>query len=478
MSFRFTVSSSLLVLAVAVASMLSLGACSAIIDADVASLPDLNDAGGPVIDRDLGPRDGGPAIDGGPIVDVDLGVVVPCTGGTRCMGGELIECVGGAERRTRCELGCPAGAPTRCAEFVASNVPADSVPAGTEDLEVGDGELVDIDTDACAVAGIATHVVPQPGGLPMCVVALRNLRVRAGGVLSASGSRPLVVLAAGDIEVVGSIDVSAQQGRPGAGGGAGGLGDMLNGEGIANGTAGVHVDSFDDGGGGGGGLCGGGGAGGLGGTAAGGPGGAAVPTELTPLVGGSGGGRGRGTTLSTSSLAGYGGAGGGAVQLSAFGTLRLAGVVRAGGGGGGGGAAATFGGANWGSGGGAGSGGAVLFEAARVEVTTGARVVVAGGGGGGAAAAGRSGANGGDGTAVPASVGGAGGAPGAAGGDGALRVRDGESGDSNAVPTANGGGGGGGSGCIVARTASGTLSGAAALSTPPGVLRTLPALRR
>jgi len=48
----------------------------------------------------------------------------------------------------------------------------------------------------------------------MCVVTLRNLRVRMGGVLSASGSRPLVVLAAGDIEIAGTIDVSAEQAGP------------------------------------------------------------------------------------------------------------------------------------------------------------------------------------------------------------------------------------------------------------------------
>jgi len=492
MLFRFT-SSSALSLFIA-ASMLLLAACSAIVDPDVGSLPPDNsvDSGGPIIDRDLGARDAGDGDGGGPVIDLDLGgrdAGVPptdlgggmtCTGGTRCVGAELTECISGVERRTPCALGCPPSALPRCAEFVPSNVPADFLGSGTEDIEVGAGEVGRIDTNACSSERLDTQVVEQPGGLELCVYIVRNVEVAAGGTITVGGERPLVIVASGDIDIAGTIDVSARQGEPGPGGGAGGFGDALNGEGVANGTGGEHVDTFDDGGGGGGGMCGAGGAGGLGGTAAGGAGGAAVTTELTPLIGGSGGGRGRGTTLTSGSLAGYGGAGGGALQLSARGALRISGALLAGGGGGGAGRVGTMSSINWGSGGGAGSGGAVLLEAISVEVTASARIVVAAGGGGGGASNGRSGSNGADGAAATPSVGGAGGGGtlDTTGGDGALSVLDGLDGEGSASPTANGAGGGGGAGCIVARTGDAMLAGGAAVSRPAASLRTLPVLRR
>lgn len=486
MLFRFT-SSSALSLFIA-SSVLVLGACSAIVDPDVGSLPPDTtvDSGGPIIDTDLGARDAGDVDldlggrDGG-VLPTDLGGGMTCSGGTRCVGAELIECISGVERRTPCALGCPPSALPRCAEFAPSNVPADLLGSGTEDIEVGAGEVGRIDTNTCTSKRLDTRVVEQAGGLELCVYIVHNLEVDAGGTINVSGARPLVIVASGDIEIAGTIDVSAREGEPGPGGGAGGFGDALNGEGVANGTGGVHIDPFDDGGGGGGGLCGSGGAGGLGGTAAGGAGGSAVITELTPLIGGSGGGRGRGTVLSSGSLAGYGGAGGGALQLSARGTLRISGALLAGGGGGGAGRVGTMSSINWGSGGGAGSGGAVLIEAVSVEVTASARIVVAAGGGGGGAANGRSASNGADGAAAATpSVGGAGGGGtlDTMGGDGALSMLDGVDGDGSASPTANGAGGGGGAGCIVARTGDAMLAGADAVSRPSAALRTLPVLRR
>lgn len=490
MLFRFT-SSSALSLVVA-SAMFSLAACSAIVDPDVGSLaPDVTaDGGGLSIDRDLGARDAGDG--GGPVIDVDLGGRdgggvpadlgggVTCTGGTRCVGAALIECIRGVEQRTPCALGCPPSALPRCAEFVPSNVPADFLGRGTEDIEIGAGEVGRIDTDACSSERLDTQVVEQPGGLELCVYIVRNVDIGAGGAITVDGQRPLVIVASGDIDIAGTIDVSARQGEAGPGGGGGGFGDALNGEGVANGTGGVHVDLFDDGGGGGGGLCGSGGAGGLGGTAAGGAGGSAVTTELTPLLGGSGGGRGRGTSLSSGPLAGYGGAGGGALQLSARGALRISGALLAGGGGGGAGRVGTTSSINWGSGGGAGSGGAVLLEALSVEVTGSAQIVVAAGGGGGGASNGRSGSNGADGTAATPSVGGGGGGGmlDTTGGDGALSVMDGLDGDGNGAAVANGAGGGGGAGCIVARTVDAMLAGGAAVSSPAASLRTLPVLRR
>ena len=271
MSFRFAVAFSRISLSLL--ALFPLAACSAIVHSDVGSLPPAMESpdAGPVIHVDLGARDLG-SQDLGPVVEVDLGGP-PCSGATRCVEGELIECVGGREQRTACPLGCAMGAATRCAQFVPSNVSADSFAIGTADLDVGAGEVMLLNADTCEVEGVATHLVAQAGGPSLCVLIVRNLRVRTGGTLMPAGAHPLVVLASGDIDVEGTIDVSADQGRPGPGGGTGGGGAALNGTGAAGGAGGAHVDSFDDGGGGGGGLCGAGGAGGQGGTATGGTGG-------------------------------------------------------------------------------------------------------------------------------------------------------------------------------------------------------------
>jgi len=462
---------------------LALGACSAIVDPDLNGLGGGADGGGPVVDIDGGMRDGG-----GPVVDVDLGgrdgggadlggrdggamdlgPGTPCTGGPRCAEGALLTCVGGREMRTPCALGCAPGGLPRCAEFGPSNVPPELLAAATGEVVIDDGELGYINTDDCNALDGDARIVPQMAGPELCVLPIGTLTVRAGGTLFAEGQRPLVILASGDVDIAGTLDVSAEGAAPGPGGGLGGAGSRVDGTGTSPGIGGIHIDTFDDGGGGGGGFCGAGGAGGAGGTAAGGAGGAARMTELSPLVGGSGGGRGRGTTTTTSVLSGVGGAGGGAVQITALGTLLVSGEILAGGGGGGGGRTGSSG--NWGSGGGGGSGGAVLLEAVRLEVSAGARVVVAaGGGGGGALLTGDSAGDGSDGVGDPPAEGGTGG-----GGAGALGGLPGAGGAPNTMANANGGGGGGGSGCVVVRAASGAAGGVSMAVTPGAAVRALP----
>jgi hypothetical protein len=468
---------------VSVVGLLMLGACSALVDPDVDGLGSANDGGGPIVDIDGGMRDGG-----GPVVDIDLGArdaggadlgmrdagapdsgtAMPCSGDPRCAEGALITCMGGREVRTPCALGCAPGGLPRCAEFGPSNLPPDLLDAATGDVVIEDGEVGYVNTNDCNALDGDARVVPQMAGPELCVLPLGTLTVRAGGSLFAEGQRPLVLLASGDVEIAGTLDVSAEGATPGPGGGLGGAGSRVDGTGTSPGIGGVHIDTFDDGGGGGGGLCGAGGAGGAGGTAAGGAGGAGVMTELSPLVGGSGGGRGRGLTTSMTVLSGPGGAGGGALQITTLGTLRVSGEILAGGGGGGGGR--TGGSGNWGSGGGGGSGGAVLLEAARLDVSAGARIVVAaGGGGGGAFLSGDSADDGNDGIGDPPAAGGAGG-----GGAGALAELAGAAGTANTASGANGGGGGGGSGCVVVRAGSGAASGVTTAVTPGAAVRTLP----
>lgn len=465
-------------LALCLLGALALGpGCSALVAPDPSRLGGGPDAG-PGVDSGPSGLDAGPMDDTGPI-DVDAGpgdsdagplgdagndARPGCAPG--CVGTTLTTCAGGTPTVATCDLGCaPGGA--RCGEMVPSNVTATLLSAGTRDLSV-DASGAAFDTSTCAAVSVDSMVVAQSGGPELCVLVVHNVRIE--GILSITGRRPLAIIASGDVEIDGVIDVSAQLARPGPGGGNGGTPSARSGAGAAPGAGGEHVGTYADGGGGGGGYCGVGGDGGSGSTvpfARGGVGGMRIdPRELSPLVGGSGGGVGPGGEPATGGRgnSGLGGGGGGAVQISSPVRIRIFGSIVAGGGGGIGGRNSDLY-TNWGAGGGGGSGGAVLLEAPEIEI--GGRLVATGGAGASSGGSGFVGINGEDGLGLDPASGGLASASAtenysAAGGDsGGGTAVDGLDGESNAYNGSNGGGGGGGAGCLVLRTPGGVDPGGA-----------------
>jgi hypothetical protein len=350
------------------------------------------------------------------------------------------------------------------AEYTPSNIPADRLTAGTDDLVITaeDGQVI-INTSAGTITrmrdstslllpGVIVQEYSQADGPLLRIFSARNVVIGAGADVLVNGAQALVLAAAFDVTIDGHVDATGGRGTvgtPGPGGFAGGaLSGLIDGRG-AGGGKGVNVG--DAGGGGGGNRA----AGGAGGTwnvnapmpedrIPGGAGGCACGSsiDLRPLVGGSGGGSGGDSTQKR----GVGGGGGGAVQISARGAIRIGatGWINVGGGGGGAGGGQTS--MIDDAGGGGGSGGGILVEAKRVVVEG---VLAANGGGGGAGGNGTITGERGE-TGKPSAVaaaGGAAGGTGAAGGaGGAGGVPGGAVGGSAPAPTFDTAGGGGGSG--------------------------------
>lgn len=408
-----------------------------------------------------------------------------CTGGSRCTGGTLTWCDGDVERTQPCALGC--GSETRCEELVPSNLDKWTWQPNLEGVTVD--ESITVDTDACgpffpgAPKGFAEKQKPLgdfAAPPELCVYALGSLVVEDDAVVEVRGSRALVIVASGTIDIRGVLDASARPMGAGPGGGAGGAsggGRPGAGGGPFGGELGEERDrSNASGGGGGGGLCGAGGDGSDAGNAAGGDGGGTVGNDwaLTPLVGGSGGGMG----APRPGAGGFGGHGGGAVQLTSAEAVLISGAVLAAGSGGLGGENPIPG--DWGAGGGGGSGGALLLEAPVVSLD--GKVILAGGGGGGAAFYLEAGEDGdGGATAQDGRASGGAGAydEGGGGGGSAPEDEDGDDGEEARDDSqANGGGGGGGAGCVLVRAKSWSAEGATLHPTGAPGFRTLaPATR-
>jgi hypothetical protein len=357
-----------------------------------------------------------------------------------------------------------------------SNVEAALLDMGTRDLAIEVPAV--IDTAMCTASSADARVVRQRDGSEVCALLVRQLRIATTGTLRAFGWRPLVILASGDVEIAGTLDVSARGGENGAGGGVGGRPNSRDGSGIVRGLGGRAEGEFGDGGGAGGGLCFAGGRGGRGGGGEGGERSEGMMTTLEPLTGGGGGGLGPGGARPTpDGNFGIGGAGGGAVQVSARGRLRVTGRVLAGGGGGGGGAYDPRI-ANWGAGGGGGGGGGILLEATELRIEPTAMLLATGGSGGAGASSELPVAGGTDGreaaTRVAGGVGG--GMYGASGGaSGGGSEGPGADGGASGSAGGNGGGGGGGAGCIVLRSTGGAARpDGATLSPSRGGVFTLP----
>lgn len=311
--------------------------------------------------------------------------------------------------------------------------------------------------------------------------AVQSLMLGEGAILRGVGTRALILVADGPVEIRGILDVSAGHCSittdgldcAGPGGGRGGSGATAP-AGCSPGQLGGSATG-SGGGSGGGGFASPGGAGGAGavGTAFSVPGGAggsgtgcAEPT-LDPLMGGSGGHHGGGFGAVKA-----GGGGGGAVQVTSYTSIALASPaaantcgVSAGGAGGGGG---SPGGSGQGAGGGGGAGGAILLEAPTIDVHAGV-VLAANGGGGGAGALTMDGQPGQFG-AAPAS--GGSGSSGAAGGAGAAGNTDAISGATVTIQQQSspaGGGGGGGIGRIRINAIRPNLSDQAVISPSPSI---------
>ncbi len=289
------------------------------------------------------------------------------------------------------------------------------------DVTVGDAIRIDceasIDTDALTVGawcGAPPSLALVPG-TDLALLAATRFEVTPTGRLDVRGTRPLVVVVAGNALIDGVV-TAAHANRACAG-----------------------TDGRDDGGGGGGGFGAAGAEGGDGGDGGGGRAGDAIDLPgLVPLEVGCRGGDGDGS-------GGRGGRAGGALEISAGGAILVRGSIEAFGEGG-------RGGGRRGGGGGGGAGGAILLEGDVVTVQGG--VYAHGGGGGQAGDDDGGGEDGEDGAPANTAASGGRSADGAPGGDGATGElaatagADGRSGAGGSGGDRPGGGGGGGPGRI------------------------------
>lgn len=252
-----------------------------------------------------------------------------------------------------------------------------------------------------------------------CVIAVKSITIGFSGRLTATGSRPLVLLATNQINIGGILDVASH-----IRGNAGPDADPIacSSSSVSSGAEGGPGGSFGSKGGDGGAI----------GAAPAVPAGAAIPSPVR-LRGGCPGRTGAGAN------GGALGRGGGAVYLISD-TIAITGTINASGAGGIGGGPSS-------GGGGGGSGGMIGLDAPVIEVAMSGRIFANGGGGGEGGGGLNVGDDGVDSTApMTIGAGGAGGtAGGGNGGDGAGNGVAAQAGEND---TDSGGGGGGGAGVI------------------------------
>lgn len=280
----------------------------------------------------------------------------------------------------------------------------------------------------------------RDGNSSAMILRVKRLSVATGVTLTATGTRPLFILA-DDVTIDGTLDVGAHGATPGPGGATGGMGAGAGMVSQNDNTGTIKGNS----GGGGGSFGSKGAAGGNVGTAS---SGAGEPYAIgAALVAGASGG-GAGVCINPP------GAGGGALLIYAKSRIVINGAISAGGGGGAGGLFSC--GTTLGAGSGGGSGGAIWLQTPNLG-GTGILAANGGGGGGGGSHTPTNidGGNGSDGKASVSELATGGLAPAddtSAGGSGAIEGRV-----PSVVPTlnrngdSNGGGGGGGLGRIVYR---------------------------
>ncbi|CAN5772086.1 hypothetical protein BH11MYX2_BH11MYX2_23950 [soil metagenome] len=299
------------------------------------------------------------------------------------------------------------------------------------------------------------QIVPQPGGVALCVIAGTDVTVNT---TRAYGTRPLVIVATGALTVTGTLDAGSHHtgaNRTGAAANDAACSTAGNGE----------DDSGGAGGGGGGGFAGTGGTAGhgdtnnSGGSAGDSNGGAGGAVNTATLIRGGcrGGNGGDGANQGAN-----GGDGGGAVYLIAGTAITINGGVFASGGGG----FAGQGGEN--GGGGGGSGGLIGLDAPQISVTGTIAANGAGGGGGGSSQDGTEGTDGSTTSYNQRAAGGAGGntnpPPDPNGGQGSATTN--VNGDVSVGAAGGRGGGGGGIGVVWMH---GTLTGAQISPSPTNI---------
>ncbi len=382
-----------------------------------------------------------------------VGVLPAC--GFEIASGSANDDAGAGDGTTTADAPGTSDTPDTPLQFDAVHVPPAGQVAGTGDLTLAnevDTTTLSIDGSSTLPAGVTFDTWPQPGGgADLAVLHVRTLHVPSAAMVRVTGSRALIVIAAGDIRIDGRLDGGARRELPGAGGG-------LPDAGYGSGPAGGHADTFRDSGGGGAGFA---TTGGIGGRAdgcipsapqvAGGVvyGGATLPL----LHGGSGGGSANPSTCGRRRA----GAGGGAIQLSSATRVAISGVVNVSGGGGGGGLSPQTQSCDMSAGSGGGSGGSLYLQSPQIVVTG---QLAANGGAGGSSAGDAEGnntfpsANGVDGQdgmpgTTPAAPGNDVGVWSSAGGAGGARSGVAGGGAHNGDCDGNGGAGGGSVGRIV-----------------------------
>ncbi|HEY4238774.1 MAG TPA: hypothetical protein VGM88_03130 [Kofleriaceae bacterium] len=276
-----------------------------------------------------------------------------------CDGAELEQCDANGQSASSeaCLAGCVADDAPHCARISPRFAPdICDTPATDAILDVSSSGSLDTGLDQNCNGG----VVAQAGGPELCVMHFGAITIETGTTLKITGTRAVALVADDELVVAGTLDVSADQGTNGPGGGFVKSGDsrtnsptIRGGGGAGFSTSGAAGGSTTTNGGGG-------------------AGGAAQPNPiaLAVLMGGPQSGE-------TQGLPG-GGGGGGATLISCRGTTRISGTIDAGGGGGL--PCIDFLG-NPIPGAGGGAGGYVVLQGALVEVT--GRVFANGGGGGG-----------------------------------------------------------------------------------------------
>lgn len=382
----------------------------------------------------------------------DAGTCIPDS--VVCTDDRYIDCssTGTVEVQLDCVLGCDA-TEAKCRDVDPSNGVASYLDQAHTDplapvLTLAAGSTIDT-TTGVVFDGSATVTVPNAGVGTNRVFIVKSLAIT--GTVVVTGTAGLIIVSDGDVGIAATLDVSANAGANGPGGGSG----------SCDGGWSTTASSAFSGGGGGGGNGDVGGVGGVGdGTSAGGTGGPTLSDQaLDPLRGGCQGGR---ATETTSTCRSGRGGGGGAVQLVSRSSISItgSGTIDASGGGGVPAVAGTdtCSSTSARGGGGGGAGGSVLLEALEI-VLMGAGVIISTNGGGGSAGGVTTlalfGADGG--TQAGRAAGGVNATTGANGGGGGTVILTPENGVSGGA-SEDGGGGGGAVGRARFNTLSGTVT--------------------
>lgn len=370
------------------------------------------------------------------------GGCLPCEEGeVSCSDGNLFRCdgSGNAVMEETCLAGCVADERPHCAYLEPRYAPdICDTPATVAEFSVSGTGTFDPNLDNNCTGG----VIEQAGTTSLCVVHYGSITLQSSSVLTVTGrpdrlGRVVMFVADEDLNIEGTLDVSATGSHNGPGGG------VTQSGGTSNLNSGF-------------------GAGGAGGATQGGSGGSltansgannAGPVAMNPgvlqaLVGGAAAAQ----FVDSSGVPGAGGGGGGGVALvSCRGRLSVVGVINANGGGG-------FAGSNnlFRHGFGGGAGGNVVLQGLDVSVT-GKIFSNGGGGGGGMRASGTAGVAGKDGvlSATTPAIGGTPQDGEGAGGNGGVTGMAANGGGKPTSASAGAGGGGGSVGFIQTYTPAG-----------------------